>query len=82
MKSSVLGTLRKITFKRTQSHSLIALSIILFVFEMDCDILFLIYKKTVATHHSVIFKFIFSEINFLIYKKELRRIISNLGMII
>ena len=82
MKSSVLGTLRKITFKRTQSHSLIVLSIILFVFEMDCDILFLIYKKTVATHHSVIFKFIFSEINFLIYKKELRRIISNLGMII
>ena len=46
MKSSVLGTLRKITFKRTQSHSLIALSIILFVFEMDCDILFLIYKDT------------------------------------
>ena len=44
MKSSVLGTLRKITFKRT--HSLIALSIILFVFEMDCDILFLIYKDT------------------------------------
>lgn len=82
MKSSVLGTLRKITFKRTQSHSLIALSIILFVFEMDCDILFFIDKKTVATHHSVIFKFIFSEINFLIYKKELRRIISNLGMII
>ena len=44
MKSSVLGTLRKITFKRTQSHSLIALSIILFVFEMDCDILFLLQK--------------------------------------
>lgn len=36
MKSSVLGIIRKITFKRTQSHSLIALSIILFVFEMDC----------------------------------------------
>ena len=70
MKSSVLGTLRKITFKRTQPHNLIALSIILLVFEMDCDILFLIYKKTVATHHSVIFKFIFSEINFLIYKKK------------
>lgn len=73
MKSSVLGTLRKITFKRTQSHSLIALSIILFVFEMDCDILFLLYKKTVATHHSVIFKFIFSEINFLIYKKRAKK---------
>lgn len=45
MKSSVLGIIRKITFKRTQSHSLIALSIILFVFEMDCDILFFYAKK-------------------------------------
>lgn len=46
MKSSVLGTLRKITFERTQPHSLIVLSIILFVFEMDCEILFFYIRKT------------------------------------
>lgn len=45
MKSSVLGTLRKITFERTQPHSLIVLSIILFVFEMDCEILFFYDKN-------------------------------------
>lgn len=51
MKSSVLGTLRKITFKTTQPHSLIALSIILFVFEMDCDILFFNIQKDCSDSH-------------------------------
>lgn len=51
MKSSVLGTLRKITFKRTQSHSLIALSIILFVFEMDYDILLFNIQKDCSDSH-------------------------------
>ena len=51
MKSSVLGTLRKITFKRTQSHSLVALSIILLVFEMDYDILFFNIQKDCSDSH-------------------------------
>lgn len=51
MKSSVLGTLRKITFERTQPHSLIVLSIILFVFEMDCEILFFNIQKDCSGSH-------------------------------
>lgn len=62
MKSLVLGILRKITFKRTQSHSLIALSIILFVFEMDCDILFFNIQKDCSDSHIATVFFIYIEL--------------------
>ena len=62
MKSLVLGILRKITFKRTQSYSLIALSIILFVFEMDCDILFFNIQKDCSDSHIATVFFIYIEL--------------------
>lgn len=67
MKSSVLGTLRKITFKRTQPHSLIALSIILFVFEMDCDILFFNIQKDCSDSHIATVFFICIELLLKVY---------------
>lgn len=62
MKSSVLGTLRKIAFKRTQPHNLIALSIILLVFEMDCDILFFNIQKDCSESHIATVFFIYIEL--------------------
>lgn len=67
MKSSVLGTLRKITFERTQSHSLIVLSIILLVFEMDCDILFFNIQKDCSDSHIATVFFIYIELLLKVY---------------
>ena len=67
MKSLVLGILRKITFKRTQPHSLIVLSIILLVFEMDCDILFFNIQKDCSDSHIATVFFIYIELLLKVY---------------